>query len=298
VSLAKDDFTLGGVSYPKGTFIVDVGSIGSSTLKSIATDTNISMRGGSARVDSTALSKPRIAIYKSWVANMDAAWIIWLFEEYGFAFHELVDAEIRAGDLRNRFDVIILPDQSAESIIDGHREGTMPPNYVGGITSQGLENLKSFVEEGGTLISNGASSLLAIDHFKLPVRNVLHEVPAEDFNCPGSILNYQYDANHPLAFGMEEDGVVFFSRRSLAFRPYASFSEGENGKSIEAVGRFPDENLLVSGKLSGEEKIKGKSAILDVPMGRGRAVLFGFNVHSRAQAHATFKLLFNAIFYR
>ncbi len=299
VSWAQDDFAIGNTPYPKGTFIVDAGSIGSSALKSIASETQIQMKGGAARVESMALSKPRIAIYKSWVANMDAAWIIWLFEEYGFAFHELVDAEIRAGDLLSRFDVIVLPDQSAESIIDGHREGTMPLNYVGGITNRGLENLKTFVEAGGTLICNAASSLLAIDNFKLPVRNVLHEVPPEEFNCPGSLLRLNYDTDHPLAFGMEEEGIAFFSARSLAFLPHASFSGGENGdRSIETVGRFPNEPLLVSGKLSGGEKIRGKSAVLDVPMGEGRAVLFGFNVHSRAQAHATFKLLFNAIYYR
>lgn len=299
VSWALDDFTLGQATYPKGTFIVDGRSIGSNILESIADETRIPMRGGAVRVESTALSKPRIAIYKSWVANMDAAWIIWLFEEYQFPFYELEDAEVKAGALRNRYDVIILPDQSAESIIDGHREGTMPSDYVGGITRRGLENLKEFVEAGGTLICNGDSSLLAIDNFKLPVKNVLHDVPAEDFNCPGSILRLDYDTDHPLTFGMEENGIAYFSRRALAFLPYAPFAEGENEeRTIGIVGRFPDEPLLISGKLEGGEKIRGKAAILDVPIGEGRAVLFGFNVHSRAQAHATFKLLFNAIYYR
>ena len=58
-----------------------------------------------------------IALYKSWVASMDAGWISLVFELYDFKFHWLTDAEIKAGNLRNRFDVIVFSDQRAASII-------------------------------------------------------------------------------------------------------------------------------------------------------------------------------------
>ncbi|MCZ6755803.1 MAG: hypothetical protein O7E49_10870, partial [Gemmatimonadetes bacterium] len=64
------------------------------------------------------------------------------------------------------------------------------------------------------------------------------------------------------------------------------------------VAEFPDQPLLLSGWLVGGELIQGKSAVVDCAVGEGRVVLFGFNVHNRAQAYSTMKLLFNAIYYR
>lgn len=300
ISWALDDFILGGKRYPKGTFVVEAGSITSNTLSVIASETLIPMRGGTVRVESRQLQEPRIALYKSWVANMDAGWCTLIFEQYGFPYYLLTDAEVKAGNLRERFDVIILPDQGANSIINGHRKGTMPPDYVGGITQDGVNNLKVFVEAGGTLICNKSSTDLAINSFRLPVRNVLRGVSRNDFNCPGSILKMDYDTGHPLAFGMPEEGIAFFSGgRVFEILPDTlKTSENESEKQPpQVVARYPDESLLLSGWMIGEEKIRGKAAILNVSIGEGKVVLFGFNVHNRAQAYLTFKLLFNAMYY-
>jgi len=101
---------------------------------------------------------------------MDAGWIQFVLERYEFPFHLLTDAEIKAGKLKDRFDVIVLADQRANSIINGHRKGTMPLDYVGGITSDGVDNIKEFVELGGTLICNKGSSDFAIGQFNLPIK--------------------------------------------------------------------------------------------------------------------------------
>jgi hypothetical protein len=36
--------------------------------------------------------------------------------------------------------------------------------------------------------------------------------------------------------------------------------------------------------------------VVDVPLGKGRVVLLGLRAQHRGQSHATFKLLFNAIY--
>ena len=51
-----------------------------------------------------------------------------------------------------RFDAIVIPDQTAQQIAQGHRAGTMPPEYCGGSGDKGAAALKEFVEQGGTLI--------------------------------------------------------------------------------------------------------------------------------------------------
>jgi hypothetical protein len=66
----------------------------------------------------------------------------------------------------------------------------------------------------------------------------------------------------------------------------------------EIIAAYPDESLLISGWMLGDELIRQKAAILEVPFEKGKVVLFGFNVHNRAQSYANFKLLFNALYHQ
>lgn len=297
VGWAMEEFALSGKTYPKGTFVVDSKSVSASVLREIASDTKIPMQGGNARAETTPLNKRRIGLYRSWSANMDAGWTTLIFDRYGISYDDIHDEQIIAGNLHDRYDVIILPDQGANSIINGHQKGTIHPDYVGGITQQGVENLKKFVEAGGVLVCNKSSADLAVDSFDLPVKNILRSVPSDSFNIPGSILKMTYDTDHPLAFGMPEKGMAFFS----GGRVYEILEDKENedngGNEPVVVARYPDESLLISGWIVGEDRIKDKAAVLDFKIDRGRVILFGFNVQNRAQAYSTFKLLFNALYY-
>jgi hypothetical protein len=68
---------------------------------------------------------------------------------------------------------------------------------------------------------------------------------------------------------------------------------------VRIVAHYPaDGGLLRSGLLVGEEQLQGRGAIMDVRLGSGRVIMFGFAVQHRAQTHGTFKLLFNALLYR
>ena len=316
VSYALADFSAGGQKYPAGAFIVDSGSIPKKTLEEIASDLHIRMVGGKVEIKSKPIRKSRTALYKSWVASMDAGWINYLFDQYEFPYHLLTDAEVKAGRLHDRFDVIVLPDQSASSIIEGHTKGTMPPDFVGGISTDGADNLKAFVQDGGTLVCNSGSCDLPIEQFRFPIKNVLKDVKPDSFSCPGSLLKMDYNTDHPLTFGMQKRGIAFFSRDwafeiikdSVKTESKEEKQETKEKKPPEEkpkyvkvtpqiVATLPDEPLLVSGWILGDKVIREKAAILDVPFGKGRAVLFGFNVQNRAQTHATFKLLFNALYY-
>ena len=283
------------------------------------------MQKGKVQVSVKPLKKSRIALYKSWTASMDAGWISWILEQYDFPFHFLTNAEVKAGRLNERFDVILLPSQSENQILNGHRKGTIPPDYAGGIDSDGLNNLKEFILHGGTLVCNHGSSILPIKHFKFPIKNILEKVKPDSFNCPGSIIKMNYNTNHPIAFGMEKDGIAFFSR-GFVYEVIDTTKQKEDLKkqteeetkaqdqkgkkpakkekpikyaevTPEIVASFPNEPLLVSGWMIGEEMVQEKATILNVPFGKGNVVLFGFNVHNRAQATSTFKLLFNALYY-
>ena len=299
VSAALEEFTLGGTTYPVGTFIVDRSSIPAGALRDIASATHVDMTGGAPNVRSNLLPTPRIGLYQSWVASMDAGWTNLLFDEYDFPYEDVRDAGVRVGRLHDRFDVIVLPDQRPQQIVEGHATGTMPKNYVGGMTEEGVDNIRRFVEEGGTLVCNKASLDLALTLFDLPIENTLRGVARNEFFVPGSILRMDYDTSHPLAYGMEPRSIGYISGQ-YALEVVSDENEAEGGdggaSEIKVVARFPDESLLLSGFLAGEERLRGKASMIEAKVGEGRVVLFGFNVQNRAQAHATHKLLYNAMF--
>src|SRR5258708_12984471 len=100
---------------------------------------------------------------------------------------------MKTGDLRKRFDTIIIPDQPRseqrrDAILNGHRPGTMPPEYTGGLGAEGVKALREFVEQGGTLVCLNRASDFAIEHFKLPLRDVVYGLPRTAFSVPGSIF--------------------------------------------------------------------------------------------------------------
>ena len=234
------------------------------------------------------LRQPRLGLYKPWVANMDEGWTRWVLEAHEFPYRNLTDAEIRAGSLAEWYDALILPDMRASRMIAGHAEGSLPLEYVGGIGLEGVANLRTFVEQGGTLICLNWATEVPIRHFGLEISNVLgsSQSTAEKFFCPGSLLRVFVETSHPIGYGLEREMAVFF-KSGPAF-------EARGGKRVAI---YPNFNPLMSGWIEGEKRIRQKGALWDIKLGTGRVILFGFKPQHRAQSHGTFKLLFNAIYY-
>jgi hypothetical protein len=282
VGLASD-------SLPPGTFVVR----GAGSLGDIAGDLGIRVRRvASVGGEGFRIQPPRVAIYKSWVANADEGWNRWLLEEFEFPYESLHDAELKKEPLHERYDVILLPDSPLADLVEGHPEGSVPPEFVGGMGRIGLANLRQFARQGGTLVALDAASELPIEYFDIPVENALARVQPSDFYCPGSLLDMEFDPAHPLAYGMSPSAVGFF-RNGLVYDLIPDF-ETKHG---QVVVKFPDRRLLRSGWIVGEELIRRKAAVVDVPYGQGRVILIGFRCQFRGQTHGTFKILFNALYY-
>jgi murein tripeptide amidase MpaA len=246
-----------------------------------------------ARVRSNA-SGARVGLYQNYQPAMDEGWTRWIFDQYKFPYTRLKHEEIRSGFLRAKFDAIILPDQPVRAIADGlysgnsESPGSYPAEFTGGLGEAGIKALREFVEAGGTLITFNNASNFAIEHLGVPVRNVLQGIPARQFYCPGSILRTQLDVSSNLTFGMEAESIAWFEQ-SPAF-------EVLDEKTVRVIARYPNEaNPLLSGWILGDQLIRGKAALVEAKMGKGRVILFGFRPQYRAQSLATFPLLFNAI---
>jgi hypothetical protein len=284
---AAEEFEVNDKTYPQGTMIVKNREGLSEDIASIIQELWVHFDGLGAKPDvkTYALKAPRVGLYKSWTASMDEGWTRWVLEQYEVPFKSVFDNDIRKGNLNDILDVIVIPDLRESAIIKGIPETAVPAEYAGGIGEVGLNNLIAFVKNGGTVITLNGGADFAIKHFHLGVENSVSGLNRRDFFIPGSILKALNDTSHPIAYGYER-GAALFYRRSPAFTVH----EGES------VVRYPTETLL-SGWVTGEKHLINKTAIVDVPFGKGKVIMIGFPVVYRGQSHGTFRYLFNAIYY-
>ena len=238
----------------------------------------------------------RRAIYHSHSPAMDEGWTKWVLEKQSRCiFHQsITDADIRKGNFGSGLETIIIPDQSPSTILNGHRSGAMPPEYTGGIGNAGVKSLREWVEKGGTLVCLNRASTFAIKNFNLPVRDVVAGLSEKEFFVPGSILRIELDTTHPLAQGMPKESIAWV-QDSPVFEVNSTGTAGVS-PAVRVVASYPtDKNSLLSGWLLGERRLRRKAALVEVVVGKGRVILFGFRPQYRAQSLATYPLFFNAL---
>jgi len=288
-----------GSGFRPGDFIVTAPPEAQGLLNEVAAQTGVNFKAlASYPADAThEVKRMRAGMYQRyWGGNMDEGWTRFLLEQFAFPYTSLLDAEIKKGNLRAKYDVIILPHDST-GMITGERleswEGRMPsypPEYRSGIGQEGVEALKAFVEKGGTLVTLGEASNLAIEKFGLSVRNVVEKTDSKEFFCPGSTLRVTCDNTHPLAQGMPSEALVLFWSS-----PAFEITPSQHNERYETIVRYVERDILQSGWLIGEKYLSNKAAMVSAGLGQGRVILIGFRPQHRSQTHGTFKLLFNAL---
>jgi hypothetical protein len=267
-------------------------------LENLARETHLPVYGIDQRPDSPVLelSAPRIGLYKSYFPSMDEGWTRWLLERYEFSYQSLMDRDVRSGDLGRKLDVVVVPDSTANSIVQGWAKGAnaggeggrMPDEYTGGIGEEGVKALADFVESGGTLVTLNRAAEFAVRYLQLPVTQSLDNVSPREFYCPGSLLRVEIDTSHPLGYGLSKEQAAWVEGGS-AFEPRDPMIAGP----VKYAGR----DLLMSGWLLGGNRLQGKPVVLEVPKGKGRVVLLGFRPQFRGQSYAMFPLFFNSLYY-
>jgi len=302
---AEEDVKNSGVFFPKGSFYIPPQEGVAEALREAADELHLTFYSfDSTREFKKYEGKPlRIGMYQRYYGgNMDEGWTRWVLEHFEFPYMTVMDKEVKEG-LKDTCDVLILP-SDAPPLITGEKleeyyekrtRGAMappkyPPEYRSGIKKEGVEKVKEFVEAGGTLITLNEASNFALEELKLPLANVLKDIKPTDFFCPGSTLKVKVDTCSSLAYGLPEDCLILF-RGGLAF----AVKPGESNENYKVVVNYPDERLLQSGWLIGEQHLSRKAAMIEAKQGKGRIILYGFSPQYRAQTHGTFKLFFNAL---
>ena len=261
-------------------------------------------------VDGDQEYKSKLAVYKSHMPVMDEGWTRWLLKNIpldvapirnspdwvrSFDFSSLEDHEIKAGRLKDKYDQILIPDQLTRSVLFGYGTNSMPAELTGGMGEAGVKALKEFVDNGGTLVCLNRASEFAVQQFKLPLRNVVGGLTRTQFYVPGSILRLELDTTHPIAKGMPKESIAWVEE-SPVFEVVHQTGYSVPPENVRVIGWYPrTKDPLLSGWLLGGERIKGKAALVEVTMGKGRIILFGFRPQYRAQSLATYPLFFNSL---
>ena len=270
-----------------------VAATSSETWKSAIKGYAVQTATASTNLDAPVeLHQARVGLYQSWTANMDEGWTRWVFDTYELPYTTLHNADIRAGKLREKYDAIVLPDARARDMVEGRAGKTVPPEYQGGIGEPGWDALVEFVHGGGTLIALGDASDLLIDRLPLPVKDIKATLPNAQHFAPGTIVNLQVDTTHPVGWGVAPATYGFYINS-----PFFEVSSGFSSQKVDIVARYPNVDVMASGWLRGEQYQLGKAAVVAVDLNPGKIVLFGIRPQHRAQTHATFPLLFNAIYW-
>jgi hypothetical protein len=257
----------------------------------------------------------RIGLWDKYGGSMPSGQMRWLMEQFEMPFRLVYPQELDAGNLRSKFDVLIFPESSIPgNTVTGRGGGgrgggrggaeSIPAEFqswVGNVTSdRTIPKLKEFVQAGGRIIAIGASSLNIAQQFGFPITNHLVErtptgssstpLPHEKFYVPGSLLEVTYDTTTDAAQGEDGRGIVFFENSPvMRLGPDAAL------KGVKPIAWFDNPAPLKSGWAWGQNYLDQGVAMAEARYGQGTVYMYGPEITFRAQPHATFKLLFNAI---
>jgi hypothetical protein len=229
---AEEDFDLDGHKFRAGAFIIP--NADRAALEPMIRDLGLSAwaTATAPNVKAHDLDVPRIGYVHSWARTQDEGWVRAALDTYGVPYTYFGDVKLGEGNLRQKYDLIIFPHVggTAESQVNGiPKVGSTPLPYKktaefpslgvndsaddirGGMGYEGLIELVKFVQQGGTLITEGSTSTI------LPEYHITSGVTVEnpdDLFVRGSILRGIFaDKSSPLTYGYAGDEVpVYFNQ--------------------------------------------------------------------------------------
>jgi hypothetical protein len=240
---------------------------------------------------------PRVGLYAPWAPSMDEGWTRWVLESVGLPFATVRNERLRAGGLREDFDVLVIPDVSPATLERGRSPRSMFEQYTGGLAPEGAVEIEEFVREGGRVVAWEGGADWAVELFGLPLVDVTRGKEGEGFSCPGSVVRIVREAGG----GNEPSSVpaslpVFFAG-GRAWREAKAEEKKPSAFDPKPVvrARYAPAHTLLSGWIKAPEKIGGKASWVRADLGAGSLHLFGFSPVYRSWTQGSFQLLFRAI---
>jgi hypothetical protein len=254
------------------------------------------------------LTMPRIALIETNMHDMDAGWTRFIFDTYHLPFTIVKPGDFEKTDFTEKYDVVVFPSANKDLLMEGkyktesddYRLTGYPAEFTKGMGENGFNNLLKYLDNGGLIVSWGASTDLftgvlkikrsetEIEEFQLPFSNISKKL--EGLYVPGSFVKIELKEGHPLTLGMPAESGIFYRGN-----PVFSTSQPDFDMDRRVIGKFPKKDILLSGYIEKEELLSDKSCMIWLKKGKGQLVLFAFNPQFRASTAADYKLLFNAL---
>ena len=234
IDAARSGFEAGGESFGPGSFILPVNGnpreLGQ-ILEGAGSEYGFTALAVNSvpSVTTHQVALPRVALVHTWLTTQNEGWLRIGLDEYGVPHDYISVHQVRdTPDLRSRYDVILMGPSVADPLMLLHGvQGDEPipwqasehtphigrqassPDIRGGLELRGVANLQRFVEEGGTLLTIGNSSVLPI-HFGLATGVSTRTAP--ELWAPGGVYRAtRTDAASPLAWGYDDELGVYFN---------------------------------------------------------------------------------------
>ncbi len=234
---AEADFDAGGHHFRAGAFII--ANAERARLEPMLTSLGLSAWAMNAAptVKSHDLDIPRIGYVHSWANTQNEGWVRAALDTYGVPYTYFADQKLREGNLRAKYDVIIFPHVggNAQGQVNGipktggsplpYKKTEATPNLGaldqsddirGGMGLEGLMELYKFVQEGGTLITEGSTATI-FPEYNLTA-GITVETPTGLF-ARGTILRGVItDSKSPLTYGYDGTQLPIYFSQSPVLR--------------------------------------------------------------------------------
>jgi hypothetical protein len=252
---------------------------------------------------------PRLAVYSTWGNTQEVGWVRHAFDKFEINYDLIYKERVKQGNLRDSYDAIIIPNQgrSGKGLVFDREPARKPLAYTksdqfksqgiygeseditGGMGLQGAIEFQKFVEAGGLLVTLGQASFFPPE-FGL-TRKIEAGRPSPQFYAPGPIVEAEIlQPSHPIFYGYAQKTIpVRYANGPLLIVP-------QRDREQQVLMQFPgSDKSVLSGLMRGVAETRNRPAIVDVPTGKGRVILFATNPCYRWQNHGEFAMLFNTI---
>ena len=298
-------FTDGGTTWPAGSWFIPAGGAADKVVTQAAKDLGVTFAAANSKPGSAQPVQPlRIALIDRYGGNMPTGWTRLLLEKFEFAFTTIYPQDVDAGNLKAKFDVIVVTDGMFSEAGAGRGFGGSPDTTlipaefrrtIGRVSPEkSVPALKTFVEAGGRIVAIGSSIGLG-KAMGLPIENYMTEAngrpyAGEKYYIPGSLLEVAIDTSATITTGMNPRPSVMFDNS-----PVMKLGPDAAAKGVRVLATFDTDKPLTSGWAWGQELLKGGVAMAEAKMGKGTMWLFGPEILFRTQPHGTYKLFLNAL---
>jgi len=303
----------------EGRFVVPASPAAKQALVTVAKQTGI--RPEALRRLPPGLSSvraPRVALWDQYGGSMVSGWTRLVLENFGFDYTVVFPQQITSGNLRDDFDVLILPSGAlamakelaverdggwpAPRVPDKERIPAQYQHMLGNLnTPEAISALRVFLERGGHIVATGSSSSLAVS-LGLPLKSHLvtddgnggkRALRSQEYYIPGSVLQVAVDTTRPAARGLGNRLDLYFSDGRWDNAPVFDLPAGDT--RMRPVLWFDTDAPLRSGWAWGQQVLKDGVLAAEADIGAGRLTFFGTDITFRSQTHGAFKLMFNSL---